>query len=89
MAWMERNADVKDGASLAALVNEQMVVPAVEEVIEPVVKEEEEEVIAPVVDVVDGKIDAPMMDIEEDLAVMFGDDDFEDDASDGFGEKEV
>ncbi|GJV67478.1 hypothetical protein Tco_1242840 [Tanacetum coccineum] len=36
-----------------------------------------------------GQMDAPMMDIEEDLAALFGDDDFEDDASDGFGEEEV
>ncbi|GKE35879.1 hypothetical protein Tco_1455201 [Tanacetum coccineum] len=35
------------------------------------------------------KMDAPMIDIEEDLAVLFGDDDFEDDALDGFGEEEV
>ncbi|GKD80515.1 hypothetical protein Tco_1347354, partial [Tanacetum coccineum] len=34
-------------------------------------------------------MDAPMMDMEEDLVVLFGDDDFEDDASDGFGEEEV
>ncbi|GKA51059.1 hypothetical protein Tco_0744255, partial [Tanacetum coccineum] len=40
--------------------------------------------IAPLVDVVEGQIDAPMMDMEEDLAVLFHDDDFEDDASDGF-----
>ncbi|GJZ04869.1 hypothetical protein Tco_0538144 [Tanacetum coccineum] len=74
---------------LEAMVDEQMVVPAVEEVAEPVVEAEEEQVIAPVVDVVEGQMDAPMMDMEEDLAVLFGDDDFEDDASDGFGEEEV
>ncbi|GJZ32412.1 zinc finger, CCHC-type containing protein [Tanacetum coccineum] len=86
---------------LEAMMDEQMVVPtvdeiveqidvhAVEEVAEPVVKAEEEQVIAPVADVVEGQMDAPMMDMEEDLAVMFGDDDFEDDASDGFGEDEV
>ncbi|GKD22920.1 hypothetical protein Tco_1224623 [Tanacetum coccineum] len=34
-------------------------------------------------------MDAPLMDMEEDLAALFGDDDFEDDASDGFGEEEV
>ncbi|GJX52504.1 hypothetical protein Tco_0280873, partial [Tanacetum coccineum] len=39
--------------------------------------------------VVEGQMDAPMMDMEEDLAVLFGDDDFENDASDGFGEEEV
>ncbi|GKC91344.1 hypothetical protein Tco_1151993 [Tanacetum coccineum] len=66
-------------------IAEQIVVPAVEEVNEPVVEAEEEQVIAPVVDVVEGQMDAPMMDIEEDLAVLFGDDDFEDDASDGLG----
>ncbi|GKB05524.1 hypothetical protein Tco_0833719 [Tanacetum coccineum] len=70
-------------------IAEQMVVPAVEEVAEPVVEAEEEQVIAPVVDVVEGQMDAPMIDMEEDLAVLFGDDDFEDDASDGFGEEEV
>ncbi|GJZ65161.1 hypothetical protein Tco_0621857 [Tanacetum coccineum] len=70
-------------------IAEQMVVPAVEEVAKLVVEAEEEQVIALVVDVVEGQMDAPMMDMEEDLAVMFGDDDFEDDASDGFGEEEV
>ncbi|GJX34511.1 hypothetical protein Tco_0246068 [Tanacetum coccineum] len=70
-------------------IAEQRVVPAIEEVAEPVVKAEEEQVIAPVVDVVEGQIDAPMMDMEEDLAVLFGDDDFEDDASNEFGEEEV
>ncbi|GJU99149.1 hypothetical protein Tco_1328420 [Tanacetum coccineum] len=70
-------------------IAEQRVMPAIEEVAEPVVKAEEEQVIAPVVDVVEGQIDAPMMDMEEDLAVLFGDDDFEDDASDEFGEEEV
>ncbi|GJU63593.1 hypothetical protein Tco_1245428 [Tanacetum coccineum] len=74
---------------LEAMVDEQMVVPAVEEVAEPVVEAEEEQVIAPVVDVVEGPMDAPMMDMEEDLTVLFGDDDFEDDTSDGFGEEEV
>ncbi|GKG37165.1 hypothetical protein Tco_0447338, partial [Tanacetum coccineum] len=34
-------------------------------------------------------MDAPMMEMEEDLAVLFCDDDFEDDASDGFGEEEA
>ncbi|GKG36491.1 hypothetical protein Tco_0444169, partial [Tanacetum coccineum] len=56
---------------------------------EPVVKAEEEQVIAPVVDAVEGQMDALMMNMEEDSAVMFGDDDFEDDASDRFGEEEV
>ncbi|GJY34743.1 hypothetical protein Tco_0419212 [Tanacetum coccineum] len=38
---------------------------------------------------VEGQMDALMMDMEEDLAVLFSDDDFEDDALDGFGEEEV
>ncbi|GJU32722.1 hypothetical protein Tco_1176311 [Tanacetum coccineum] len=74
---------------LEAMVDEQMVVPAVEEVTKLVVKAEEEQVIAPVVDVVEGQIDALMMDIKEDLAVLFDDDDFEDDTFDGFSEEEV
>ncbi|GJV15252.1 hypothetical protein Tco_1360575 [Tanacetum coccineum] len=53
---------------LEAMVNEQMVVPAIEEVTEPVVEAEED---------------------QDDLAALFVDDDFEDDASDGFGEEEV
>ncbi|GJR44200.1 hypothetical protein Tco_1312303 [Tanacetum coccineum] len=59
------------------------------EVAEPVVEAEEEQVIAPVVNVVEGQMDASMMDMEEDLAVLFDDDDFEDYASDGFGEEEA
>ncbi|GJS07709.1 hypothetical protein Tco_0364505 [Tanacetum coccineum] len=83
------------------MVDEQMVVSAVDEiaeqidmyavkeVAEPVVKAEKEQVIAPVVDVVEGQMDAPMMDMEENLAVLFSDDDFGDDALDGFGEEGV
>ncbi|GKC86625.1 hypothetical protein Tco_1147274, partial [Tanacetum coccineum] len=86
---------------LKAMVDEQMVVPAVDEIAEqmdvhaveevakPVVEAEEEQVIAPVADVVEGQMDVPMIDKEEDFAVLFGDDDFEDDASDRFGEEEV
>ncbi|GJX60832.1 hypothetical protein Tco_0292222 [Tanacetum coccineum] len=66
-----------------------MVVPAIEEVTEPVAEAEEEQVIAPVVDIAEGQMDAPLMDMDEDLATLFGDDDFEDDASDKFGEEEV
>ncbi|GKB28680.1 hypothetical protein Tco_0868081, partial [Tanacetum coccineum] len=55
---------------LEAIVDEPMVVPAIEEVSELVDEVEEEQVIAPVVD------------MEEDLAALFGEDeDFEDDAS--------
>nr|GFA24286.1 hypothetical protein [Tanacetum cinerariifolium] len=50
---------------LEAMVGEQMVVPAIEE------------------------MDDEMMDMEEDLAALFRDDDFEDDDSDGFGKEEV
>ncbi|GJX97731.1 hypothetical protein Tco_0353529 [Tanacetum coccineum] len=37
----------------------------------------------------DGQMDVSVMDMEEDLAALFGDDDFKDDASDGFDEEEV
>ncbi|GJY80276.1 hypothetical protein Tco_0493027 [Tanacetum coccineum] len=74
---------------LEAMVDEPMVVPAIEEVAEPIAEEEEEHVIAPVVDMEEEQMDAPMIDLEEDLAVLFGDDDFEDDAFDGFDEEEV
>ncbi|GJU17087.1 retrovirus-related pol polyprotein from transposon TNT 1-94 [Tanacetum coccineum] len=70
-------------------IAEQMVMPAVEEVAELVVEAEEEQVIAPMIDVEKRKMDAPMIDMEEDLVALFGDDDFKDDASDGFGEEEV
>ncbi|GJR46473.1 hypothetical protein Tco_1314576 [Tanacetum coccineum] len=61
------------------MVDEQMVVPAVDEIAEqlvvPAIKEAAELVVE--------------AEEEQDLAVLFGDDDFEDDASDGFGEEEV
>ncbi|GJZ74490.1 hypothetical protein Tco_0638955 [Tanacetum coccineum] len=81
MAWMGQNADIKDGVS--------MIIPAIEEIAKPVAVAEEEHVIALVVDVAEGQMDAPMMDIEEDLAVIFGDEDFEDDTSDEDSEEEV
>ncbi|GKE31769.1 hypothetical protein Tco_1451091, partial [Tanacetum coccineum] len=74
---------------LEALVDEQMVIPAIKEVVEPVAEAEEEQVIAPVVDIVEGQMDVLMIDMEEDLAALFGDDDFEDDSSDGFSEEDV
>ncbi|GJR28215.1 hypothetical protein Tco_1104447 [Tanacetum coccineum] len=64
---------------LEAVVDEQMVVPAVDEIVEQMVVPAVEEVVEPVVEAEE----------EQDLAVMFGDDDFEDDVSDGFGEEEV
>ncbi|GKB83318.1 hypothetical protein Tco_0950213, partial [Tanacetum coccineum] len=74
---------------LEAMVDEQMVVPAVEEAIEPVAEAEEKQVIAPAVDIEEGQMDVLVIDMEEDLAALLGDDDFEDDASDRFGEEEV
>ncbi|GKA26030.1 hypothetical protein Tco_0712139 [Tanacetum coccineum] len=73
--WLE--ADNYLLVELKAMVDEPIVVPAIEEVAEPIAETEEEQVIAPVVD------------MEEDLAALFGDDDFEDDASGGFDEEEV
>ncbi|GJZ28157.1 hypothetical protein Tco_0572804 [Tanacetum coccineum] len=58
-------------------IAEQMIVPAVEETVEPMVAAEE-------------KMVAPMIDMEEDLIVLFGeDDDFENDNSEGFDGEEV
>ncbi|GKF25000.1 hypothetical protein Tco_0080894, partial [Tanacetum coccineum] len=73
--WLE--ADDYLLRELEAMVDEPMVVPAVKEVAEPVAEAEEEQAIAPIVD------------MEEDLAALFGDDDFEDDAFDGFDMEEV
>ncbi|GKB71401.1 hypothetical protein Tco_0932813 [Tanacetum coccineum] len=66
-----------------------MVVLAIEDVAEPVVEAEDEQVFALAIDMEEGQMDALMMDMEEDLAALFSDDDFKDDASDGFGEEEV
>ncbi|GJV80253.1 hypothetical protein Tco_1516123 [Tanacetum coccineum] len=60
-----------------AEVDEPMVVPAIEEIVEPVAKAAEQ-------------IAALVIDMKEDLAALFGeDDDFEDDDSEGFDEDEV
>ncbi|GKE55149.1 hypothetical protein Tco_1490305, partial [Tanacetum coccineum] len=72
--WIE--ADVPLLGELGVVADETMVGPMVDEVAEPVV-EAEEQVIAPVVD------------MDEDIAMMFGDDEFEDDNSKGFNEEEV
>ncbi|GKE65384.1 hypothetical protein Tco_1519545, partial [Tanacetum coccineum] len=80
--WLE--ADDYLLGELEAMVDESMVVPAIEEVAELVAEAEEEQVIVPVVDMEEEQMDAPVMDMDEDLAALFGDDDFEDDASDGF-----
>ncbi|GJW52878.1 hypothetical protein Tco_0096963 [Tanacetum coccineum] len=81
--WLEAD-DYLLGA-LEAMVDEQMVVPAIKEVAEPVAEAEEEQVIAPAVDMKEGQMDVPVMDIEDDLAALFSDDD----ASDGFDGEEV
>ncbi|GJS07349.1 hypothetical protein Tco_0364145 [Tanacetum coccineum] len=74
---------------LESMVDGPMVVPAIKEVVEPVAKAEEEQVIALAVDMEEEQMDASVIHMEEDLAALFGDDDFEDDASDGFDEEEV
>ncbi|GJQ96803.1 hypothetical protein Tco_0007942 [Tanacetum coccineum] len=71
------------------MVDVPMVVPTIEEVAKPVAEAEEEQVIAPAVDMEEEQMDALVIDMEEDLVALFGDDDFEDDASDGFDEEEV
>ncbi|GKC72549.1 hypothetical protein Tco_1118432 [Tanacetum coccineum] len=55
------------GEPLGAEVDEPMVVPMIDELAGPIVEVEEQMV-------------APVMDMEEDLAVLFGDDDFIDDS---------
>ncbi|GJW16901.1 hypothetical protein Tco_0024337 [Tanacetum coccineum] len=57
-------------------VDKPMVVPAIKEVAEPI-DEAKEQMIALVVD------------MDEDIAMLFADDDFEDDASEGFDKEEV
>ncbi|GKF24568.1 hypothetical protein Tco_0076890 [Tanacetum coccineum] len=74
---------------LEAMVDEPMVIPAIEEVSELVAEAEEEQVIAPVVDMEEEQMDALVIDIEEDLVALFGDDDFEDDVSNGFDEEDL
>ncbi|GKA93860.1 hypothetical protein Tco_0815846 [Tanacetum coccineum] len=56
--------------------NESMVSPIVEEIVEPIFKAGEQMI-------------ALVVDMDEDIAMMFGDDDFEDDDSEGFDEEEV
>nr|GEU29548.1 hypothetical protein [Tanacetum cinerariifolium] len=72
--WIE--ADVPLHGELRVVTDEPIVSPIVDEIAEPIVKAEEQ-VIAPVVNV------------DEDIAMLFGDDDFEDDDSKGFDEEEV
>ncbi|GJX63894.1 hypothetical protein Tco_0296794 [Tanacetum coccineum] len=73
--WIE--ADVPLLGELGAEVDESMIDPVINEVAEPIA-EGEEQVIALVIDV------------EEDIAMLFGDNDFSDDDLEGFeGEEEV
>ncbi|GJR95748.1 hypothetical protein Tco_0267922 [Tanacetum coccineum] len=72
--WIK--ADVPLLIELGVVADESMVGLIVDEIAEPIV-EAEEQVIALVVD------------MDEDIAMLFGDDDFEDDASEGFDEEEV
>ncbi|GKE08780.1 hypothetical protein Tco_1412331, partial [Tanacetum coccineum] len=72
--WIE--ADVPLLRELGVVADKPMVGPLVDEIVEPIV-EAEEQVIAPVID------------MDEDIPMMFGDDDFEDDDSGGFDEDEV
>ncbi|GJU91744.1 hypothetical protein Tco_1304167, partial [Tanacetum coccineum] len=72
--WIE--ADVPLLRELGAVADEPMVGPLVDEIVESIV-EAEEQVIALVVD------------MDEDIAMLFGDDDFRDDDSEGFNEEEV
>ncbi|GKE04013.1 hypothetical protein Tco_1396031 [Tanacetum coccineum] len=72
--WIE--ADVPLLEELGVVAEEPMVGPIIDEVAEPIV-EAEEQMIALVVD------------MEKDIVLLFGDDDFKDDASKGFDEEEV
>ncbi|GKB68037.1 hypothetical protein Tco_0929449 [Tanacetum coccineum] len=72
--WIEEDVPLLE--ELGVVADEPMVGPLVDEVTKPIV-EAEEQMIAPVVD------------MEKDIAMLFGDDDFEDDASKGFDEEEV
>nr|GFC04386.1 hypothetical protein [Tanacetum cinerariifolium] len=72
--WIE--ADLHLLGELEAMADEPMVGLLVDEIAEPMV-EAEEQVIAPVVD------------MDDDIAMLFGDDDFKDDESEGFDDEEV
>ncbi|GJR11832.1 hypothetical protein Tco_0794484 [Tanacetum coccineum] len=61
---------------LEAMADEPMIGPIIDEVAKPVAEVEVEQVIAPVVD------------MDDYIAMLFGDDEFEDDASEGFDEDE-
>nr|GEU64461.1 hypothetical protein [Tanacetum cinerariifolium] len=77
------------------MANEPMAVLAIEEITEPVAEAEEEQVVTPVVDMKHEQMAAPVIDTDEDLAVLFGedddfeDDDFSDDDSEGVKKEKV
>ncbi|GJW15887.1 hypothetical protein Tco_0020020 [Tanacetum coccineum] len=72
--WIE--ADVPLLGELGVVADEPMVGPIVDELAEPIVEAEEQAI-------------APVVDMDEEIAMLFGDDDFEDDDSEGFDEEEV
>ncbi|GKB01814.1 hypothetical protein Tco_0829858 [Tanacetum coccineum] len=72
--WIE--ADVPLLGELGVVENELMVGPIVDEIAEPIVEAEEQMI-------------SPVIGMDEDIAMLFGDDDFEDDDSEGFDEEEV
>ncbi|GJX24126.1 hypothetical protein Tco_0228571 [Tanacetum coccineum] len=63
------------GEPLGAEVDEPIVDPVIDEVAEPIAKGEE-------------LVIAPVIDVEEDIAMLFGDDDFSDDDYEGFEDDE-
>nr|GEY95820.1 hypothetical protein [Tanacetum cinerariifolium] len=76
--WLE--ADDYLLGELKAMVDEPMVIPAIEEVPETVAAAEQEQVVTLVVDIEEEQMETLLMDMEEDFAALFGeDDDFEDD----------
>nr|GEZ13142.1 hypothetical protein [Tanacetum cinerariifolium] len=71
------------------MVGEQIVVPAIKEVVEPIAEVDKEQVITLMADMEEEQMDVLMIDMEEDLAVLFGEnDDFEND-SEGVDEEEA
>ncbi|GJV16421.1 hypothetical protein Tco_1361744 [Tanacetum coccineum] len=76
--WIK--ADVSLLGELGAEVDEQMVDPVIDELEEPIA--------APVVVEAEKQVIALVIDVEEDLAMLFGDDDFSDEDSEGFEDDE-
>ncbi|GJY65692.1 hypothetical protein Tco_0467930 [Tanacetum coccineum] len=72
--WIK--ADVPLLGELGVVTDEPMVSLTVDEIAEPIVEAEEQEI-------------APVVDMDEDIATLLGDDDFEDDDSEGFDEEEI